>query len=1003
MIPIKLTIEGLYSYQERQTIDFELLTSSGLFGILGGVGSGKSSILEAMTYALYGETERLNSRDRRAYNMLNLKSDRAFIEFDFENFEGKVYRCTRELRRNSRNHEDVKAHNTTFYKEKSGSWQPLDHTDAERLIGLSYTNFKRTIIIPQGQFKEFLELGAAGRTQMMKEIFQLQRFDLLEKTNSLFSVNKTELDTLTGRLQSYESVNEEEIEEKSKEFKQSEVALKKIQTEFEKLNSRFEKLKQLKDDYEKLQEKAGKLKTMQEELPGIEQKEAELNRYERIFKQFSGELTAFRQLEKELKDLKADADKLGHQKETFQKSLLAKQSIMDGLKPRFEKLADKRREENDLKLIRQIVESERKIKELEVRSKNGLPHLEAQESKLKEEKEQLEKLETKIENLQNKTINSALLIAVNEWFTTRTNIEKEIKNKQDTATEESKKINNKLRESGIQDIGAEDFSDKLKPLQDNINKQTAKLEIQRNELLTQQKMAEYAHELHDGEACPLCGSKEHPDIVKTSDVSAEIQEIETAWDELLKQKEQLTALKIQVDNYLEQNKKRNVELKRLKEQLVAHQDKFVWDAFDRDDYDAFVSKKEDSLKNEELINNKQKEAQELRKTIQEAEKLRDKYRKTIEEFTTKIGNLKAVIDTQKLSLTQLKTEEFQELSASEIQTQLDALIEENNKLESEYMELSEEINALSPKIASTESLLADLQKRVNAGSLKRTELQTVLEAKLDEEKLESLETVESVLQKELDTTKERETVQQFRLELGILSSEVENLQKILEQAKYNHDDFAEEQQKWEEAEKQLEAQKKQFTTLDAELKRLKTRFEEKKELLKEHDKLSKRGENLRVMRNLFIGSGFVQYISTIYLTQLCDHANIRFHRMTRNRLSLQLNDNGDFEIIDYLNEGRSRSVKTLSGGQAFQVSLSLALALAESVQSNARADKNFFFIDEGFGTQDLESVNIVFETLLNLNKENKIVGVISHVEELKERMPMTLTVVNDPERGSLIS
>ncbi|WP_111994797.1 SbcC/MukB-like Walker B domain-containing protein [Chryseobacterium jejuense] len=156
------------------------------------------------------------------------------------------------------------------------------------------------------------------------------------------------------------------------------------------------------------------------------------------------------------------------------------------------------------------------------------------------------------------------------------------------------------------------------------------------------------------------------------------------------------------------------------------------------------------------------------------------------------------------------------------------------------------------------------------------------------------------------------------------------------------------------------------------------------------------------MMNLFKGAGFVQYVSSIYLRQLCDHANTRFHRMTRNQLSLQLNENNDFEIIDYLNEGRSRSVKTLSGGQAFQVSLSLALALAESVQSNAQADKNFFFIDEGFGTQDTESVNIVFETLTNLMKENRIVGIISHVEELKEKIPTALNIIKDEERGSLI-
>ncbi|MDQ1150575.1 DNA repair exonuclease SbcCD ATPase subunit [Sphingobacterium zeae] len=103
-----------------------------------------------------------------------------------------------------------------------------------------------------------------------------------------------------------------------------------------------------------------------------------------------------------------------------------------------------------------------------------------------------------------------------------------------------------------------------------------------------------------------------------------------------------------------------------------------------------------------------------------------------------------------------------------------------------------------------------------------------------------------------------------------------------------------------------------------------------------------------------------------------------------------------------MNEGKSRSVKTLSGGQAFQVSLSLALALAESVQSSTKASKNFFFIDEGFGTQDNASINIVFETLLELRRENRIVGIISHVEELKERIPISLSIERDEEHGSQI-
>jgi exonuclease SbcC len=118
---------------------------------------------------------------------------------------------------------------------------------------------------------------------------------------------------------------------------------------------------------------------------------------------------------------------------------------------------------------------------------------------------------------------------------------------------------------------------------------------------------------------------------------------------------------------------------------------------------------------------------------------------------------------------------------------------------------------------------------------------------------------------------------------------------------------------------------------------------------------------------------------------------------------LSINDSNEFEVIDYLNNGAHRSVKTLSGGQGFQASLCLALALAESVQSLNKNDKNFFFIDEGFGTQDPESIAIVFETLQSLYKENRIVGIISHVAELQERIPRSINVIKDEEKGSFVT
>src|SRR3989339_695306 len=149
MIPIRLTIQGLYSYQEKQTIDFTKLTSAGIFGIFGQVGSGKSSILEAITFALYGETDRLDSRDNRKYNMMNLKSNEMFIEFVFvTGINNNMYMATAKSRRNSKNFDDVKTIERLAYKFENNDWIPIELNILENVIGLSYENFKRTIIIP---------------------------------------------------------------------------------------------------------------------------------------------------------------------------------------------------------------------------------------------------------------------------------------------------------------------------------------------------------------------------------------------------------------------------------------------------------------------------------------------------------------------------------------------------------------------------------------------------------------------------------------------------------------------------------------------------------------------------------------------------------------------------------------------------------------------------------------------------------------------------------------
>jgi exonuclease SbcC len=167
-------------------------------------------------------------------------------------------------------------------------------------------------------------------------------------------------------------------------------------------------------------------------------------------------------------------------------------------------------------------------------------------------------------------------------------------------------------------------------------------------------------------------------------------------------------------------------------------------------------------------------------------------------------------------------------------------------------------------------------------------------------------------------------------------------------------------------------------------------------------KVEHRMERLEVLKNLFQAKGFVNYVSSVYMQNLVNAANERFFKLTGHKLRLELTPKNDFEVRDFMNNGQTRHVKTLSGGQTFQASLSLALALADSIHYQRQTTENFFFLDEGFGSLDRESLQMVFETLKALRAENRIVGIISHVEELQQEIDAYIKITNTPESGSVV-
>ena len=147
------------------------------------------------------------------------------------------------------------------------------------------------------------------------------------------------------------------------------------------------------------------------------------------------------------------------------------------------------------------------------------------------------------------------------------------------------------------------------------------------------------------------------------------------------------------------------------------------------------------------------------------------------------------------------------------------------------------------------------------------------------------------------------------------------------------------------------------------------------------------------------GKKFVKYISLVFLKNLISIANKRFRKFTKEQLRLEFDENGEIIVRDYLNDGYSRSINTLSGGQMFQASFSMSLALASMAN---KEDKSFFFMDEGFGSQDKDSLSIILNTIKSLRKENKIIGIISHLDELQYEIDTYILVKHSEKIGSSI-
>lgn len=1007
MIPLKLTFEGLYSYQEKQTIDFEQLTAAGIFGIFGETGSGKSAILEAISFALFGHTERLNQRDERLYNMLNLKSDRCELDFEFLNFKNEKFRVVRSFRRNSRNYADVKPHTNVLYKYVDGEWNPTE-VPVDEILNITYTNFKRTIIIPQGQFKEFLELGPTDRTNMLEEIFQLERFDLAGKAISLQSRTKAELDKIEGELKAYEEISKEIITQQKEEFKKEELVFKTEKKALEEVKVKYQELKKVKDSFETLQKDKVRFEKMNSEKKAIEEQKKRVEEYEKVSRSFAPLLKEKTELKSDIQKREKELASENKILEELKKERIKQQILLEQIEPYYKNINERRKEEGEYSFVinareamLKLAKSEKDIATKTAEFDNLLKQIETVENSIKANEADVAKKKKEI-------IEPAVLLGVSQWFINKKQIDENIEKY--LAKIESDGKNIETLTTNLKELGVtlENYEKYFSESFNQVKTKLQKLEKSEQELLIQQKLSEYSDALHNGEPCPLCGSEDHPNVVQIDSVSEHLKAVEVDVkllknEELKLQKAQNSVVQIvaNINSVRKQQEADNKSLVELKAKQKSLDESFVWSDYDKNDFFQFETKRKESEKISKEVAVIEKQIGESRKNSENLHKVRDENNKTLESLRLTKNEATTAIALNKQNLTILNFDDFAELDLEQIKAKEQKLKNENDKIECKHKEVNDEISKLQSQIAEKEGSITAITNQLKefVSKLKVTEDKIVSEC---EKFTISEEKVVEILKQSIDIDAERKKINEFQIEFETLKNKINELEKELAKVEFSTEKYALVEKEYLEKEEALSKLNEKIIGLKNEIERLEKAFLKKEELLKNQSELSNRYENLRTISGLFKAKGFVNYISGIYLRQLCEQANVRFQRITRNRLSLQVNEKNDFEVIDYLNGGKTRSVKTLSGGQSFQASLSLALALAESVQAKSKTENNFFFIDEGFGTQDINSVNLIFETLRNLNQENKIVGVISHVDELKERIPSSLVVTKDDENGSTV-
>ncbi|MCE5011516.1 SMC family ATPase [Staphylococcus warneri] len=983
----------------NETIDFRNIDQNQLFLISGKTGSGKTMIFDAIVYALYGEASTKNRKENDLRSHFADGNSAMQVTFEFE-LNHKLFKIVR-------TGSYIKEGNTTKTPAKLNVFEYIENEFDLResmvnagnqfiidLIGVNAEQFRQLFILPQGEFKKFLLSNSKEKQGILRTLFNSERFEEIEK--QLNENVKNEKIQIEERYKNIERLwndlhtfkNDELEELKSINVHQTDKIIEVLHrfNEFGKKIGRkkYEQKKNNENEIEKVEQKLSDNKELELNLNELNKSESTLKQ----LKQKENNINQQRERLNKINEIKP-LSQLLDRNEAANKKLNQAEKLIEIVGQEINKLI-KEKEENQLEL-NQLSEQEESINKekgylektntfytnmtLYLNNYKDKERLISQLVDLNENREIIENELLKLnEAIKSKEINYSYVEQLSQDIF---NIEKELelaeklKNDMKIKAELTSKLNDTKTSYNQKCIEIEDLSNKLSEID--------KTEINLNNKETLVEQLQQVMSL--GDTCPICGNEitslgQHIDFDSINKKQNLIQSLQKELNEMnidkAKLESTLNHLTEQINNihvdentmpdiktlYSKINRKKEEKEKQQKEnEFILKTNKKV------------EQKRQESFEIENEIKNAKSKIEQCEIRINDFEST-TQYNE-IDEFETYFKKLKSNVDHY------LKLLENHKQNRNEIIQKLS--IEENN-------------------LHHHKQTKNDIQEEIK-------QTQQALDAEMNRLNIDSIEQVQDIIKIVYEKEDIENEIKEYDKQIHKNELEISRLKKLVAGRKL--DDIGEIQKTLSELKAKLENVTNEIATLEYQLKLNQQKVDEIVSHIEYLNKELKEQQDIFNLAEILSGKNsqkltLENYVLIYYLEKIIAQANIRLATMSGQRYQLQRREalsqgfSGlEIDVFDFYSN-KARHISSLSGGETFQASLALALGLSEIVQQESGGiSLQSMFIDEGFGTLDQETLETALDTLVNLKSKGRMVGIISHVSELKQRIPLILEVTSN--------